>query len=126
MFGIPRARKKGPYGKSETDFIERMMAHFKRASRMRSEFFATQQCEQRTLDVLESNAIGVAVLAADGRVVRANPRLDALLSSAVGISMRNGRLCLCESSSQRALDGLMDWLRRARTGLTLDSPQSVG
>ncbi len=94
---VLRAARRGPIADEEFAFFERLAPHLRRALRLDRELAAGRAGRDGALDALEGLGTAALIADAEGRLLRANRRADALLGAATraggGLGARQGRLC---------------------------------
>ena len=121
LFSVQRAAKQGHVGKDETKKMRLLMPHVRQAFDMTRRLRRTNAADRSYKAALDWLSDGVALLRADGRVVHANERFQAIARRGDGIRIHSGKVDIADPAGRTHFANAIGAVEKARSGFEPDS-----
>jgi PAS domain-containing protein len=119
IFGIVRKQAAGAYDKRELDLLNHLLPHFQRAAQISLRLNVLESQKKAAEELLDQLPMGIVLIDKTGHIVLLNRVAEALLASADGISVRNGRFTAGKPDETAQLDRLVANAAAASCGRVL-------
>lgn len=114
---IQRTRGQGHYQREETDRINELVLHVRRALRLQSQVSALDHARMALEHTLEVQAQPFALLNRDGKVIHVSSEVARLLGELPQANITHQRLTLNDPRQQSALQRLLDAVTQPAAGM---------
>jgi len=92
VIGIHRPKEAGAYEEDDKLLVARFLPHLQRALQIRNQISQATMLQRVSLETLNRGDIAAIVVAADGRIIYANPNAEALLADGSAVRIHKGRM----------------------------------
>jgi len=107
VIAIHRPRSAGSYQEEDKTLVARFLPHLQRALQIRKRLGQASELQRLSLEALSRTDTAIILVAADGRIIFANPDAEALLTRGRALRIQSGRLAAATPSDTARLLSLI-------------------
>jgi DNA-binding CsgD family transcriptional regulator len=107
FFGFQRHISQEPFGRTETEFVQRLLPHFAKADQVAAKVSTVSDAKRLAMAVLDRMDYGIVIVNQAGHVRMTNQRAEQWLQSGEVIQSLFGRIRLTNAKDNDALCGLI-------------------
>jgi DNA-binding CsgD family transcriptional regulator len=124
-FSLYRRIGADPFSASELAFLDRLLPHLNRCLRLQLRLGAAEADRRQLAAALDAYPRALIVLGADGQIMHANARAEALLGAGDGIAARGGRIAASDPRAEGRLRRMIAMAAATGAGLGTDPGGNV-